>query len=199
MPDLGCAWRNTKGKPLGRSLPPRYSHRTPGGTPGTPCSQHPFLSRADLPSVGSIPLSCQGNPVLFSRRFWIENNIWKGLSQAKSSTAVYSLNLKQCKIDYFCSLCKLQMALILNPQYLASPLNASQWLFLNQEAGPFFFFFFFFTKPSHMSIYTPSFKKQKWRKNSYLKYTKNPKCYEQRQHILKWPQFWDFWPPTLHL
>lgn len=45
--------------------------------------------------------------------FWIENNIWKGLSQAKSSTAVYSLNLKQCKIDYFCSLCKLQMALIL--------------------------------------------------------------------------------------
>lgn len=84
---------------------------------------------ADASSRGSLPSSSQGNPVLFSRHVSIENHIWKGLSQGKSSTAVYSLNLKQCEIDSFCILCKLRMPLVLNPQYLISPPSALQLLF----------------------------------------------------------------------
>lgn len=121
MPSFDVTQRKPNHKAHSRRLPPKPFRRNTWRHPRC-CllSQLSFSPAAGTPSVGRGLLSYQEKSVLFSWPFRIETSIWKGLSQANSSTAGYSLNLKQCKIDYFCSLCKLQMALVLTPWYLTS-------------------------------------------------------------------------------
>jgi hypothetical protein len=117
-------------------FPLSHSAGTPGDIPGASCFLNiPLSPTAETAWWAAYHCHTRETKYYSAAPFELKNSIWKGLFQAKSSTAVYSLNLKQCKIDYFCSICKWHKALVLNPWYLTSPPSASQLLFSSQELG----------------------------------------------------------------